>query len=248
MKGGILLALHYNSPRFTTDIDFSTPRVFDETLENEVIGLLTERLAAAPEELSYDIACRLQSYRVQPRRDGSYITIKIKIGYAKIGSKAHERMQAGDPVNTTVSVDYSFRESIPDIEAVLIGDEETICVYGLSTLVAEKYRTLLQQPIRDRTRRQDAWDLDYLLDTRPELKDEMYLSAVLADLRVKCADRDIIPTKDTIDDPEIRRRSSADYEMLAAELSDGTLPEFGPMFDRVVGYWHSLPWEASDGK
>ncbi|MEK0267153.1 nucleotidyl transferase AbiEii/AbiGii toxin family protein [Stenotrophomonas rhizophila] len=35
MKGGILMALHYDSPRFTTDIDFSTPDSFTEEAEKE---------------------------------------------------------------------------------------------------------------------------------------------------------------------------------------------------------------------
>jgi predicted nucleotidyltransferase component of viral defense system len=242
MKGGILLALHYNSPRHTSDIDFSTPKPFDETLEHEIKELLAQRLAASPEELGYDLACHLQSLRVMPRRDKTYITIKIKIGYAVIGSKEHRQMLSGSPIRETVGIDYSFRETIPDIESVHISEEETICVYGLSTLVAEKFRSLLQQKIRDRTRRQDAWDIDYLLRTRPELLSEKYKAAALADLRIKCADREIAVTQEMIDDPDLRERSAADYDSLAAELSEGELPEFGPMFDRVLEYWHSLPW------
>lgn len=155
MKGGILMALHYQSPRYTTDIDFSNPDSFTDEAETEVVERLRHALAEAPERLGYDLECRLQSHEVHPGRTKTYINLRMSIGYALKGSAAHARLLR-NMAPATINIDYTFRESIPDEETVDIGDDGTLRVYGLPTLVAEKLRCLLQQPIRRRARRQDV--------------------------------------------------------------------------------------------
>ncbi len=39
---------------------------------------------------------------------------------------------------------------------------DKLCAYSLTDLMAEKYRAMLQQVIRNRNRRQDGYDLDRL--------------------------------------------------------------------------------------
>ncbi|HET7237443.1 MAG TPA: nucleotidyl transferase AbiEii/AbiGii toxin family protein [Terrimicrobiaceae bacterium] len=241
MKGGILMALHYDSPRFTTDIDFSTPQAFEENIEKEVIERLQAALAITPDKLEYDIDCRVQSYEVQPNRKRTFININMRIGYAAKGTAQHKRLLASNSP-AVVSIDYSFRETIPNVEVVELGEDDSLRVYALSTLVAEKLRSLLQQPIRNRTRRQDVFDLNYLLDERPALLKAECMEAVLSDLVVKCADRDITPTQASFDDPRIRELAEADYATLADELPPNTLPPFEEVFARVADYYRDLPW------
>lgn len=243
MKGGILLALHYDSPRFTTDIDFSTPEPFSTTAEEETTQLLSDALISITEELGYDIDCRLQGYRVQPGRDKTFVTIEMRIGYALKGTKAHARLLDGQSPNV-LSVDYSFCESIPEVEEVDLSEDGTLRVYSLPTLVAEKFRSLLQQPIRRRTRRQDIFDLHYLLKERPELQAESCKARVLADLLVKCEDRNIVPTQDSMEQQEVHDMAAQDYDTLQDELAEGQLPEFERAFLEVVQYYRNLPWPS----
>jgi predicted nucleotidyltransferase component of viral defense system len=244
MKGGILLALGYDSPRFTTDIDFSTPHAFDEDTEHEVVSRLKDALTASPERLGYDIDCRLQGYKVEPGRTKTFVNIKMRIGYAEKGTRQHTLLMNGQAANI-ISIDYSFRESIPDVDVVEVGDDGSLRVYALSTLIAEKYRSLLQQPIRNRTRRQDVFDINFLLDERAELAADGCRAAVLSDFLIKCADRDIAPTRDSFDEPQIRAMAEKDYETLADELPAGALPAFDVIFERVAAYYRSLPWDST---
>lgn len=240
MKGGILMALHYDSPRFTTDVDFSNPAPFTPDVEQEVVTLLSAALIDAPERLGYDIDCRLQSHHPDPGRDKTYVNLKMKIGYAEKGTPVHRRLIAGmSPIS--VSIDYNFCESIPEVEEVEISEDGTLRVYGLPTLVAEKYRSLLQQPSRNRTRRQDVYDLDYLLRNRVVLHDPTCKATVVNDIRLKCAERNVSAKSDSFDDPRVRELSEKDYKTLEAELP-GQLPEFDDIFENVADYYRTLPW------
>lgn len=95
MKGGILMALHYDSPRFTTDIDFSTPDSFTEEAEKETVALMSAVLPGVGETLGYDVECRLQGHKVRPNREGTRVNLTMNIGYALKGTPAHRRLAAG---------------------------------------------------------------------------------------------------------------------------------------------------------
>ena len=241
MKGGILMALHYRSERYTSDIDFSTSDPFTVEAESAFRDALERALAVAPEALGYDIDCRVQSFKVDPGRDKTFVTLRLKLGYARVGTPAHRRLAVGHGIQV-LGLDYSFNESIPDQEIVEIDDTGTLCVYGLGTLVAEKLRALLQQVVRGRNRRQDIYDLDFLLRTQPQLQLTPFKARLLDDLATKCRERDIEPTPDAFDDPDVRARAEADYGTLAQELPEGALPPFGESFNAVATFYRSLPW------
>ncbi len=240
MKGGILMALHYESPRYTTDIDFSTPQPFTEEAERETLALISEVLPGMGELLGHDVECRLQGHRVKPNRQGTRVSLTMSVGYALKGTAAHRRLVAGQSP-FSLSIDFSFRERIPTFEEVEVSENGHLCVYGLSTLVAEKMRALLQQPIRNRNRRQDVFDLNYLLAQRPELHLPEWRTDVLSDLRIKCEDRDVPLSAMAFDDPAIATRAEQDYDTLQAEV-EGDVPDFAPAFERVANYFRALPW------
>lgn len=241
MKGGILMALHYSSPRFTTDIDFSTPERFTDAVEKEVTSLLSERLIEITDQLGYDIDCRLQGWKVQPSREKTYITIQMKVGFAERGKPEHKKLISNQSPHV-VSIDYSFMESIPEVEEVSLGDDGILRVYGLSTLVAEKIRSLLQQPIRNRTRRQDVFDLNFLLAERPILQDIEHKRRVLDAILAKCADRDVPVAAHSMDQEAIYTMAVKDYETLSVEIEGNDLPKFEEAFDQIREYYKSLPW------
>jgi len=241
IKGGILLAIRYQSGRFTKDIDFSTIKSLNEINPDSVASALENSLAQIGEELGYDLDCRVQSCKVQPKNyeNASFPSIKIVIGYAYKGTGKHDRLLAlRSP--TTISIDYSLNERIPNFESLELGLGDELFAYSLSDLIAEKLRSLLQQIVRNRARRQDVFDLFVLLEKFPDL-DAMEKGRILQSLKEKSKSRGIDAQKKSLDDPEIRRRSRMDYETLADEL-EGELPEFEHSYDTVNAFYKSLPW------
>ena len=244
MKGGILMALHYRSERYTSDIDFSTPDPFTIEAEEEFRDALERALAIAPETLGHDLDCRVQSFKVDPGHDKTFVTLRLKVAYARPSTPAHKRLAAGQGAQV-LGLDYSFNESIPDQEFVEIDDTGTLRVYGLGTLVAEKLRALLQQVVRGRNRRQDIYDLDFLLRTQPQMQSPSFKARLLGGLVIKCRERGVDPAPDTFDDPKVRAHAEADYSSLVQELPEGKLPSFEESFDAVAAFYRSLPWDFS---
>jgi len=122
--------------------------------------------------------------------------------------------------------------------SVGIGPGHTIHAYGFADLVAEKFRALLQQPLRKRNRRQDVYDLA-MLSARPA--SSSVKADILESLRRKSRARGIEPTPASMSDPEIKSRAGADYLSLQDEIP-GPLPDFEIAFTTVLQFYHSLPW------
>jgi len=163
--------------------------------------------------------------------------LQIKIGYVDRSSRQHEQLLKGE-ASSVIAMDITFNETIEEIQILRISDENTLLAYSLIDMIAEKYRALLQQPSRDRYRKQDIYDLDILIRD-PDL-DDYALGRVLEILMIKCTSRDINPTPDSIDDPEIRRRAGTDWNTI--ELETGDLPDFNGCFERVRIFYRKLPW------
>jgi predicted nucleotidyltransferase component of viral defense system len=242
LKGGILLALRYASTRHTTDLDFSNVEPYSEGLGLSIVDALTSTLPAVVEELGHDLDCRLQSYDVQPSPRHTYVNLEMKIGYAAKGTNGHRRLERGQATDT-LSIDYNFLESVPERELIEIDADGTLCVYAMTTLVAEKYRAMLQQARRNRMRRQDVYDLNYLIENYGPFTDEER-ARMLASLISKCEERDFAPTQDSMASDEVYRRAQAEYANLAAEV-EGTLPDFDASFGRVREFYENLPWSTS---
>ncbi len=242
IKGGILLAVRYKSHRYTKDIDFSTYKKQDEIDPGQLAEKLNEDFIQTAVNLDYDLDCRVQSCKIQPanKPDASFPSVKIKVGYAYKGTDKHKRLQANQSP-TTISIDYSLNELMPNIESIDIGDDEILNAYMLTDLIAEKLRSMLQQKVRDRTRRQDIFDLLLLIEKYPDL-DATEKEKILNSLVEKSESRGVTPNKESLDDLEIRKRSEADYPTLADEI-EGELPDFDKTYDTVNDFYKSLPWK-----
>jgi hypothetical protein len=110
--------------------------------------------------------------------------------------------------------------------------------FTLSEVIAEKFRALLQQPIRKRNRRQDVFDIAFLIDTH-EIDDEDRRT-IHDTLISKCKSRDIQPTRESLANPEVIDRARADWTTLQLELEE--LPPFDERFQLVRKLYESLPW------
>ena len=65
MKGGILLALAYESSRYTTDIDFSTGKTLSEFDAEEFIREFEGALMRSVEELDYGLGCLIPNPEIR---------------------------------------------------------------------------------------------------------------------------------------------------------------------------------------
>jgi predicted nucleotidyltransferase component of viral defense system len=247
IKGGMLLGIRYNSDRFTEDIDFSTSKKYSEIDNVEFEEELNNAFLEAFDELPYGIKCLVQSLKVQPKKyieSATFPSLKLKVGYAHTSNDRNiSRLNAKNCTNT-VKIDYSFNEVTHKIDDLIIDDEEGILAYGFEDLFAEKLRSIHQQVVRNRSRRQDIYDLHYLIkNTEPPSEEEKM--NILRFLFDKSQERlpDGMLHINSLEDEDIKKCSSEDYHLLAAEI-EGELPNFEDAYAVVNDFYKSLPWGA----
>ena len=243
IKGGVLLAVQYGNTRYTRDIDFSTDQQYADFDADAFFDELESCLADAVEALDYGLDCQIQSSRVKPKADATFPTLHVKVGYAYFGSGKHQRLvkkQCPD----TLMLDYSFNEPSIAIDELDIIECGLLRAYSLPDLVAEKYRSMIQQPVRNRIRRQDVFDLYTLLTTynslliSPDVCKQVYET-----LRVKCEIKGLDVGSSSLADPGVVSRSQKEYGQLEHEVI-GELPDFDGAYTLVQDYYEVLPWSV----
>jgi predicted nucleotidyltransferase component of viral defense system len=137
-----------------------------------------------------------------------------------------------------VQIDLSLNERILEVENLELGEQETIRTYALNDLIAEKFRSLLQQVSRNRFRRQDVYDLNLLLTSE---RVRMEPAAILKSLREKANSRGIDVGPESLENPEVKRRAKEEYHTLVDEI-EGVLPDFEVSYASLVLFYKSLPW------
>lgn len=247
LKGGVLMAIQYANTRFTTDLDFSAlqnPEDVDpDTLRDE----LNQALVGAEVELiSYNISCRIQRIKKQPKafEAATFPSLNITIGYAKKDNTgAMKRLERGDAADT-ISIDYSFNEITGELGEVILENQEKIQVYSFPALMAEKFRSILQQVVRNRSRRQDVYDLHHLI-TKYSTHSEGEKFQVYNLLIEKSVGKSIEQylKKLALQDPEIRSRSEEGFDELIYE--DVEEISFEEAYLVVQEYFELLPWEGT---
>jgi len=244
LKGGTVMALAFKSTRVTGDVDFTAiaePADFAERVAEE----LNAGMPRAAIRLGYpDLICRVQTVRKMPRalnfEDHDFPALLVRIASAKRGTTEEQRLAEGKSPRV-LDIEISFRDQVYAFQELnLTGAGVAVRAFTLHEIVAEKMRALLQQPIRKRNRRQDVYDIAYIIEGH-DLTDEDR-AAILATLIDKCRTRGIEPDRDSMDDPEVRRRAEADWKTLALELGD--LPPFDERFEMMRGLYLSLPWNG----
>lgn len=242
LKGGILLAIGYRGDRYTKDVDFSMRETLQEVREKEIVEELRGALALAVEQLDYGLDCAVQRWELRPADpDKHWQTLKISIGYAaKADANRHRRLVRGE-ASHKINVDISYNEVITAVEVFGLPDGGELQVSALSDVVAEKYRAMLQQPVRNRVRRQDVYDLYRLLE-RPEMREPAFRSRVLVALIEKSRARELDAAAESLADEAVLRRSQKEYAQLQAEIASD-LPAFERAYAAVREYYEQLPWK-----
>lgn len=242
LKGGTLMALAFKSDRVTGDIDF-TAQVGPEGFEEKLVSELNELMPKTAIRLQYlDLVCQVQSVEKKPRPDNfldrDFPALLVRVGSAERGTRQEALLSAGR-ASRVHQLEISFRDQVYAFQELCLF-EAGVAVQGftLCELIAEKLRALLQQPIRKRNRRQDVFDIAFLVETNEIDDDDRRV--IHQTLVYKCATRDITPNKDSLNDPEVVGRAKADWKTMQLEVD--TLPPFDDRFKLVQELYASLPW------
>jgi predicted nucleotidyltransferase component of viral defense system len=241
LKGGAAMALAFRSSRVTGDVDFTSmgePSDLAELMP-ELNGLLPRTAI----KLGYlDLLCQVQSVKKMPRaqnfEDHRFPALRVRIGSAKRGTAEVARLAASN-ASRVLDVEISFRDQVYGFQELnLTGAGVAIRAFTVHEIIAEKMRALLQQPVRYRNRRQDVYDIAFLIDEHDLSASDR--TTILTTLIEKCRNRGIQPDADSMDDPEIKRRARAEWDTMALEI--GPLPPFEDRFALMRDLYVSLPW------
>ncbi|GMN03130.1 nucleotidyl transferase AbiEii/AbiGii toxin family protein [Erythrobacter sp. MTPC3] len=219
------------------------PRIESITYAKGIHPELSDALPRATAMLGLpEVLLDLQSVKFRPREasfvEASYPAISAKFAYAIKNSPQEKHLLEGR-CSQVLHADISFNEPIDFIQEIRIeGTDVKILAYSLLDLVAEKYRAILQQAVRNRARRQDIFDLNFLiLDGRLHPIDPKQL---LQTFVKKCNSRNIKPNKNSLDDPNVKKKSQQNWESLKSEVE--ILPDFEEAYLTVSKFYRSLPW------
>ena len=245
LKGGAVMALAFKSNRVTADVDFTS---IEEPAEfaDQIVKDLNKTLPGTAIRLGYlDLLCRVQTVKKMPKPlnfvEFDFPALLIRIGSAERGTGEEKRLEDGKATRV-LDIEISFRDQVYAFQELnLTGAGVAVRAFTLHEIIAEKLRALLQQPIRNRNRRQDVYDIAYLIENNELTIEDRH--SILGTLIEKCQTRGIKAIRESMDNPEVRRRAEVDWNTLALELDD--LPPFKERFGMVHKLYMSLPWPKS---
>jgi predicted nucleotidyltransferase component of viral defense system len=243
MKGGVLMAVRYGSNRYTTDVDYSTTAHLDEIDAESFISVLDGKLQQVTEKLAYDMMCRVQGHKINPARpDATFPTLQVNIGLARASIESEIKKLRVKMAVHKISIDYSFNEWEAETETLEVNNVPGVRAYDLTDLIAEKYRSLLQQIVRKRARYQDVYDLDYLFSVCGDI-DAATRSTILEKL-MKSANGKIPGLNGTeLQNPAVKEKSKERYSELTSQVDNP--PPFEQAYSTIANFYQQLPWQNS---
>ena len=224
LKGGNALDFVWQPNRSTVDLDFSS-LVADLSAET-IKRLLMLGLRRSGDELG--IGFRVQSVKQQPPGENrTFVTFAIKVGYGLPDAPRNRaRIEQSEDVSSVVLVELSLNEEVCESVKIEIDAANPLQVSTLEDIVSEKLRALLQQPIRNRYRRQDLLDIAVSLRQSPELD----LHKVAQFLQRKAAGRNVLVSRQAFHNEEIKAKAEKDYN----ELQGTTRTMFVPFAEAYI--------------
>jgi len=252
LKGGILMSMRFGNDRHTKDVDFSFIEDFSkisddpESFIEQIRNSLDDALKVSCTTLSqYGLIAKVQKIEKKPQKDfelKTFPALQIKIGFAEKNNLRQVRKLEESSASDTISIDYSLNEYTAETSKIDINleDETTIQAYSLVEMVAEKYRSCLEQKVRNRKRYQDIYDLFFLIGKyREQITDSLEeIRQILVDKSVGKGLEELL-NSDAFLDPEIKERSADGYDDLKYDVKD--LPEFEHAY-QVVSDVYAKIW------
>lgn len=253
LKGGILMSMKFGNDRHTKDVDFSFiddfTKISDDpdTFINHIYERLNDALIVSCTTLSqYGLISKVQKIEKKPAKNfelKTFPALQIKIGFAEKGNPRQVRRLEECGASDTISIDYSLNEYTGETSSIDINleDETAIKAYSLVEMVAEKYRSCLEQKVRNRKRYQDVYDLYFLIG---KYNSEIISSfdeirQVLLDKSIGKGLDDLLNVSGFLDS-EIKERSADGYNDLKYDVKN--LPEFEHAYQIVADIYRQI-WE-----
>jgi predicted nucleotidyltransferase component of viral defense system len=232
-KGGNALDFIWEANRSTRDLDFSVDMSVPSAAlsADHLRSLLVPALEATTRLLG--IAYRIHRIEQQPPGEGkTFITYEARIGYALPDeAQLRQRLAIGNPSPHVIPLEVSLNEPICAAALVPIDPTHHLRVCTLEDIVAEKLRALLQQPIRNRTRRQDLLDIAVIRRTHPELDRERVGRFLIEKARARA----VPVSRAAFRDPQVAERARQDYAALQSTTRRVFLP-----FEEALGELDAL--------
>lgn len=238
-KGGNALDFVWQPNRSTIDLDFSvdlTGAGFQVNIDT-IRSLLDRGLNRV--STRFGVVFAVYRVRQQPPGEGkTFITYEARIGYALSDEQQLQiRMANRQPSPHIIRIEMSINEPICGATIFAVDPNyPQLRVSTLEDIVGEKLRALLQQPIRNRGRRQDLLDIAVIVQGHPELNRQQ-----VADfLRIKAAARDVPVSRAAFQHLEIAERARVGYEELAATTRKVFIP-FDEALATILAFVNELP-------
>jgi predicted nucleotidyltransferase component of viral defense system len=238
-KGGNALDFVWLPNRSTLDLDFSLdmPGARFEANVDTIRDLLGRGLRVATAR--FGVAFTINSVRQQPPgEDKTFITYAARIGYGLPDeTQLLIRMANNQGSPHMVRIDISINEPIGASTYFTIDENfQQLRVSTIEDIVGEKLRSLLQQPIRKRNRKQDVLDIAVIIQNGQSLDHQQ-----IADfLQVKADARDVPVSKEAFRNIEVLEWAKVDYDTLAATTRATFIP-FEEAFATVLALVSELP-------
>jgi predicted nucleotidyltransferase component of viral defense system len=212
-KGGNALDFALQPNRSTIDLDFSLdmatgPDLADGEALQTAISAGLRRVAPM-----YGCGLAVHAVRQNPRgSDRSFVTYTARVGYALPDQRQLLiRMASGQSSPHVMPIEISINEPIFDSSTFVINERfGALRISTLEDIVGEKLRALLQQSIRNRTRRQDVLDLAVAIRLNPALDRARVASALV----LKANARDVPVSRAAFNSEDLALRADQDYAAL----------------------------------
>lgn len=236
-KGGNALDFIWSPNRSTRDLDFTVNPDHDSELpdHDEVRMMMATSLRTTLAQ--HGLTARIQKWESFPRRPGNhrFSSIQATVGFALADQPLLvQRIQDEQASPQIIPMDISFSDPVCAFVTTRMANGTELSVATSDDIAAEKLRALLQQPLRNRSRRQDVLDLAVLI--RAQALD----AAKVADFLLrKSVARDVVVSKAAFREAEIRQRASDDYDQLEA-LARHTFIPFDDAFATVLAFVDEL--------
>jgi predicted nucleotidyltransferase component of viral defense system len=221
-KGGNALDFVWQPNRSTVDLDFSVDHKSAlATPDADTIQTLLERGNGVAIAATGILLVVHQVRRNPPGEDRHFVTFQGRVGYSLPDqARLRQRMEQGERSPQVIDLDISINEPIGDARIRELSSGVFLRVATIEDIVAEKLRALLQQPIRNRHRRQDLLDIAVVLRENATFDRGL----VAAFLLTKAEARGVPVSRAAFRNPEVAERASVGY----AELQQTTRVLFVP--------------------
>lgn len=238
-KGGNALDFVWQPNRSTVDLDFSLDMdgaQFDP--KPEIIrGLLQRGFGVASQR--FGIVFAVHRVEQQPRgEEKTFVTYTARVGYALPDeTKLLTRIAGGQASTHVLPIEISLNEPIgASIRVNIDRDLRPLRVSTIEDIVGEKLRSLLQQPIRNRNRRQDVLDIAVTVQMNPHLD----RAKIAAFLLAKANARNVEVSKAAFRNTEVADRARVGYDALKRTTRTLFIP-FEEAFALVLALSDELP-------